>query len=97
MGQSIERKVCKGLEKTQRDTQQETKRYPTTKRESPARTREKKRGTREGAGPILGSDKTSEEEEENGGTTREEDATSRCIPAGVQGHHMDYSGTMVRA
>ena len=82
---------------TQQGTQQETKRYPTTKRKSPAGTKEDKRGVREGARPILGSDKTNEEKEDDDGTTREEDTKSRRIPAAVRGHHTDYSGTMVRA
>ena len=97
MGQSIERQICEGLEKTQRGTQQETKRYPTTIRESPVGTKENKRGAREEAGPILGSDETNVEKEEDGGTTGEEDMTSRCISEGVRVHHTDYSGTMVRA
>ena len=73
------------------------KRYPTTNRESPAGTRKNKRGAREGAGSILGSDETNEEEEDNGGTTGEEDMKSGCIPAVVRRHHTDYSGTMVKA
>ena len=89
MGQPIERQIYEGLEKTQQGTQQETKRYPTTKRESPAGTKENKRGAREGARPILGSDETNEEKEDNGGTTREEDMISRRIPASVRGHHTD--------
>ena len=83
MGQPIERQICKGLEKTQRGSQQETKRYPTIKRESPAGTKENKRGAREGARPILGSNETNEEKEDDGGTTREEDTKSRRIPASV--------------
>ena len=98
MGQPTERQICEGLEKTQRGTQQETKRYPTTKRESPTGTKEKKRGGRAGARPILGSDETNEEKEDDGGTTREEEETkSRRIPESVRGNHTDYSGTMVRA
>ena len=83
MGQSIERQVCEGLEKTQQGTQQENKRYPTTKRESPAGTKENKRGAREGARPILGSNKTNEEKEDDGRTTTEEDIESRRIPASI--------------
>ena len=97
MGQPIERHICEGLEKTQWGTQQETKKYPTTKKESPAGTKENKRDTREGVRPILGSDETNEEKEEDGGTTGEEHTKSRRIPASVRGHHTDYSGTMVRA
>ena len=83
MGQSIVRQICEGLEKTKRGIQQETKRYSTTKRKSPAGTKENKRGTRERARPILGSDETNEEKEKDGRTTGEEDTKSRCIPASI--------------
>ena len=97
MGQPIERQICEGLEKTKRGILQETTRYPTTKRESLAGTQENKRGAREGARPILGSNETNEEKEDDGRTTTEEDTESRRIPASVRGHHTDNSGTMVRA
>ena len=89
MGQPTERQIREGLEKTQRGTQQETKRYPTTKRESPAGTKDNKRGAR--------SDETNEEKKDDGGTTREEETKSRRIPEGLSGNHKDYPGTMVRA
>ena len=93
----FQQQICEGLEKTKQGIQQETKRYPTTKRESPAKTKENKRGAREGARPILGSNETNEEKEDDSATTTEEDTKSRRIPASVRGHHTDNSGTMVRA
>ena len=66
-------------------------------RETPERTRETKRGPREGAGPIFGPNETNEEEEEEEGRTTEEVETKiRCISAGVQGHHTDHPIIMVR-
>ena len=66
-----------------------------TERETPERTRENKRGSREGTGPILGPDETNEEE--GGRTTEKAETKSRCMSAGVQGHHTDHPRVMVRA
>ena len=97
LGQSTARKIWEGLEETQRSTQQETQGYPTRKRQSPAGTKETKRGKREGVRPILGSDETNEEKKDDGGKTREEETQGRRIPEGVSGNHKDYPGIMVRA
>ena len=97
MGQPTARQICKGLEKAQRSTQQETQGYPTRKRQSPAGTKEKKRGRRAATKPILGSDETNEEKKDDGGKTREEETQGRCIPEGVSGNHKDFPGIMVRA
>ena len=60
MGQPIERQIHKGPEKTKHGIQQETKRYPTEKRESPTGTKANKRNASERTRPILGSDETNE-------------------------------------
>ena len=54
-------------------------------------------GTREGAGPIVGSNETSKEEIEDGSTTEEEQTKSRRISAGVRRYHTNYQRIMVRA
>ena len=97
MGQPIKRQIHKGLEKTRRGIQQETKRYPTEKRKSQKGTKVNQRGTREGMRLILGSNKTNEEKEDDSGTTTEEDTESRRIPASIRGHRTDNLGTIDRA
>mmetsp|Transcript_10611 Transcript_10611/g.12039 ORF Transcript_10611/g.12039 Transcript_10611/m.12039 type:complete len:125 (-) Transcript_10611:101-475(-) len=97
LGQSIPRQIFKGLEETQRCTQQETQGYLTRKRQSPTGTKENKRGKRERARPILGSNETDEEKKDNGGQTSKEETQGRCIPEDVSGNHKDYPGIMVRA
>ena len=96
MGQPPARQICEGLEEAQRGTQQETQGYPTRKRQSPARTKEKKRGGRATTKPLLGSDKTNKEKKDDNGKTREASTQDRCILESVCRNYQDYPGTMVR-
>ena len=57
--------------------------------------KETQRGTREGAGPIAGPNKTNKEEKES--TTEEAETKSRCIPPSVRRHHTDHQRTLARA
>ena len=83
-----------GLEEAQRGTQQETQGYPTRKRQSPARTKAKKRGRGATTKPLLGSNETNKEKKD--GKTREASTQGRCIPESVYRNHQDYPGNMVR-
>ena len=68
-----------------------------TEKETPEGTRETNKGAREGAGPILGPNKTNEKEEKDGRTIEEVETKSRRILAGVRKHHTNHHRIVVRA
>ena len=82
------RQVRQRLEETKRRTQEKAENHSKTERET-------LRGTREGAGPILGSNETNKEERES--TTEEVETKRRCISASVSRHHKDHQRSMTRA